>query len=308
MYTLIHLDTFLKVADTGSFNKAAEVKYLSTNSIMKHIDLLEKELQGAKLFERTHTGIKITAIGTKLYEDATEILKICEESKSKIISFARQYNSTIRLSIPSNLMSDFLQRIIERVHEEYPDFYIERVMSASTQKEAHSKWLNFDEWTDIAFELFSNEDFTDGLYSDLEGYEVYKRPLYCICSKHNPLSRKEIISIEDLRDVELNTYHGYIDYNFCKLNEEIRKRVPGVDIKEHAYFEFELYNYVANSNAVIIDTIGDNKKHPLIDAIPLDYKEMSYGFIYKKEASKKVNLFMRLVQDVMAECSKAQKL
>ncbi len=35
------LDTFIKVTDAGSFNKAAEELFISPNAIMKQINLLE---------------------------------------------------------------------------------------------------------------------------------------------------------------------------------------------------------------------------------------------------------------------------
>lgn len=43
------LDTFIKVADAGSFNKAAEELFISPNAIMKQINLLEDNL-GFELF------------------------------------------------------------------------------------------------------------------------------------------------------------------------------------------------------------------------------------------------------------------
>lgn len=49
------LDTFLRVEDTGSFNKAAEESYITPTAVIKQINLLEAELD-VKLFERTHRG------------------------------------------------------------------------------------------------------------------------------------------------------------------------------------------------------------------------------------------------------------
>ena len=49
------LDTFIKVADAGSFNKASEELYVSPNAVMKQINLLENSL-GFDLFVRTHRG------------------------------------------------------------------------------------------------------------------------------------------------------------------------------------------------------------------------------------------------------------
>ena len=50
------LETFLKVADCGSFNKAAEELYISPTAVVKQINLLESSLD-LQLFTRTHRGI-----------------------------------------------------------------------------------------------------------------------------------------------------------------------------------------------------------------------------------------------------------
>lgn len=56
------LETFLKVADAGSFNKAAEEAYITPTAVIKQINLLEDSL-GVKLFERTHRGLYLTKAG-----------------------------------------------------------------------------------------------------------------------------------------------------------------------------------------------------------------------------------------------------
>ena len=46
------LETFLCVADAGSFNRAAEELYITPTAVIKQMNLLEASL-GVKLFERT---------------------------------------------------------------------------------------------------------------------------------------------------------------------------------------------------------------------------------------------------------------
>ena len=50
------LETFICVADSGSFSKAAEKLYLSTTAVIKQINLLEDSL-GLTLFSRTHLSL-----------------------------------------------------------------------------------------------------------------------------------------------------------------------------------------------------------------------------------------------------------
>ena len=68
------LDTFIKVADSGSFNKASEELYVSPNAVMKQINLLENSL-GFDLFVRTHRGVRLTPAGESLYRDAKYLIQ-----------------------------------------------------------------------------------------------------------------------------------------------------------------------------------------------------------------------------------------
>ena len=74
---------------TNSFHKCAENLYLSQPAISLSIRNLEKEL-GVTLFTRTSTGVYPTEIGTKVIQQAKEVLlhingiqTICKEYTSK---------------------------------------------------------------------------------------------------------------------------------------------------------------------------------------------------------------------------------
>lgn len=73
------LETFIKVADAGSFNKAAEESYITPTAVIKQINLLESSL-GVKLFERTHRGLILTKAGRPLYQDSKYIIQYCRDS------------------------------------------------------------------------------------------------------------------------------------------------------------------------------------------------------------------------------------
>ena len=62
------LETFIRVADAGSFNKAAEQAYITPTAVIKQMNLLEDGL-GVKLFERTHRGLHLTKAGISLYQE-----------------------------------------------------------------------------------------------------------------------------------------------------------------------------------------------------------------------------------------------
>lgn len=54
-----HLDSFLSVAETGSFSKAAEASHISRTALIQQINLLEEHVS-FPLFVRTSKGARLT--------------------------------------------------------------------------------------------------------------------------------------------------------------------------------------------------------------------------------------------------------
>lgn len=84
-----HLDLFLKVAELGSFSKAAEASFITPSAVIKQINLLEEDV-GVRLFERTHRGLTLTKAGESLKKDAEELM-ILKTGSMKHMDELREY-------------------------------------------------------------------------------------------------------------------------------------------------------------------------------------------------------------------------
>ena len=81
------LETFIKAADAGSFNKAVEELYITPTAVIKQINLLEESL-GIKVFDRTHRGLILTKAGRSMYQDAKYIVQ-CSFPMNRRLRMAR---------------------------------------------------------------------------------------------------------------------------------------------------------------------------------------------------------------------------
>lgn len=90
------LETFLCVADAGSFNKAAEKLYISPPAVIKQINLLEDNLN-LQLFVRTHRGLILTEAGKSLYQDAKYIIQYCKDSVTRAKNAMQDSTDVIRI-------------------------------------------------------------------------------------------------------------------------------------------------------------------------------------------------------------------
>lgn len=87
------LETYREVAECGSFTKAADKLYLTPTAVMKQMNAFESRV-GAKLFERTPSGVKLTPAGEMLLKDARYIMDYSEKAVGRVRAKAAEYETT----------------------------------------------------------------------------------------------------------------------------------------------------------------------------------------------------------------------
>lgn len=101
------LETFIRVADAGSFNKTAEQAYITPTAVLKQINLLEADL-GVQLFERTHRGLSLTKAGSSLYKDTKYIIQYCKDSVVRAKNAMQENTDIIRIGTSPMTPAQFL--------------------------------------------------------------------------------------------------------------------------------------------------------------------------------------------------------
>jgi DNA-binding transcriptional LysR family regulator len=77
------LRTFVAVAATLNITRAARKVHLTQSSVTEQIQTLEADL-GARLFDRTQRGLRLTAAGQRLLDHAVPLLAMAEEAKAAV--------------------------------------------------------------------------------------------------------------------------------------------------------------------------------------------------------------------------------
>ena len=90
------LETFLVVAQQGSFLKASQELFLTPASVMNQIDKLERDLD-LQLFQRSNQGVTLTPAGQSLYQDVQVLMKAAHQALWRAREMARASQSTIRV-------------------------------------------------------------------------------------------------------------------------------------------------------------------------------------------------------------------
>lgn len=88
---------FLRVADAGSFSRAASDLELGQPTVSRRIQDLEESL-GTTLFQRTTRALSLTEAGTRFYKRATDILTEFDEAEAEARGFEHSPVGLLRIS------------------------------------------------------------------------------------------------------------------------------------------------------------------------------------------------------------------
>jgi len=111
------LRTFIAIAETGSFTKAAEVVNKTQSAVSMQMKRLEDRLERA-IFLRDGRASKLTEDGQRLLDYARRIVKLNVET---IAAFSdAQLSGRVRLGVPDDYADRYLPEIMARFSRAYP--------------------------------------------------------------------------------------------------------------------------------------------------------------------------------------------
>ncbi|MCK9908614.1 LysR substrate-binding domain-containing protein [Microbacteriaceae bacterium K1510] len=111
------LRTFIAIAETGSFTKAAEVVNKTQSAVSMQMKRLEERLERA-IFLRDGRASKLTEDGQRLLDYARRIVKLNVET---IAAFSdAQLSGRVRLGVPDDYADRYLPEIMARFSRAYP--------------------------------------------------------------------------------------------------------------------------------------------------------------------------------------------
>ena len=289
MYNL-QLETFIVVADMGSFNKAAEALYITPPAVTKQINLLEKDLD-LKLFVRTHRGLALTEAGKSLYRDAKYIIQYCKESVGRAKKAMQEKDNIIRIGTSPMTPAAPLVQEWAKVQKEYPDIKLQIVPFMNSLENAREILKNLGQNIDVVGGIF---DETMLKLRGCSGMEMSRQQLCCAVSVNHRLADREVLTFQDLYGENFLMMHrGWSNY-VDELRDDIWKNHPQIRVTDFDIYSVEVFNRCENSNDILMAVENWKDVHPLLKVIPVDWKyTIPYGILYSQEPSPLVKRFLR---------------
>ncbi len=172
------LDTFIQVADAGSFSKAAEALFISSTAVMKQINLLEGSLE-VQLFNRTPRGLTLTNAGKSYYQDAKYMIQYAKDAQVRAKNAMQSNESVIRIGTSLMTPSQFLLDLWPQVHEVHPELKFQMVNFDNTPENAREILANLGQNIDIVAGIFDETMLT---LRACDALELMRVPICCAVS------------------------------------------------------------------------------------------------------------------------------
>ena len=238
------LETFLRVADAGSFNKAAEESFITPTAVIKQINLLEASLD-VQLFERTHRGIILTKAGKSLYQDAKYVIQYSKEAVIRAQNAMQENTDVIRIGTSPMTPVQFLMQLWPKIQENCPGMKFQIVPFENTPENARNILGNLGQNIDVVGGIF---DETMLRLRGCAGLELFYTPLCCAVSVYHPLAEKNILRMEDLYGQNLmlmrRNWSMYVD----RLRDDIWQNHPQINIIDFDFYDVNVFNRCENGN------------------------------------------------------------
>ena len=290
------LETFLCVADAGSFNRAASALYITPTAVVKQINLLERSL-GLTLFTRTHRGLVLTESGKSLYRDTKYIIRYCKDSVLRARNAAGGEEKVIRIGTSPMTPGQFLVELWPKVHVLCPDIKFELVPYENTPENAREILAHLGQNIDIVAGLFDRPFLESRRCAALM---LSREPVRCALSTHHPLAGKKRLTVQDLHGEKLMMIHRGWNHYLDEMRDELRRHHPEIEIVDFDFFSVNAFNQCENSNDLMIAIDAWKSIHPLLQIVPVRWKfAVPFGILHAPTPSPTVERFLEAIGQVL---------
>lgn len=287
------LETFICVADAGSFNKAAEVLYITPPAVIKQINLLEENL-GLELFIRTHRGLHLTEAGKSLYRDSKYMIQYSKDSIARARNAMQDEKTLIRIGTSPITPGNFLMELWPKIHEQCPDIKFQLVPFGNTPENAAEILKNLGQNIDVVAGIF-DETMLD--VRQCAGLEISKQPICCAVSLHHRLAGKSKLTIQDLYGENLLLMHRGWSHYVDKLRDDLGQNHSQIHIVDFEFYDVDIFNRCENNNDVLMTVENWVNVHPLLKIIPVEWDyRIPFGLLHAPSPSNLVRRCLSAVQ------------
>ena len=290
-----NLKAFVRVAECGSFTKAAESLYLSPTAVMKQINALEKHLD-LILLERSPAGVRLTAAGDVFYQDAKFLL---DYSRRSIANARQKMETDSRTFCVGTSMLNPARPFMElwyQVSREFPNYKLHLVPYEDNHEGILAEIARLGEKFDFLIGVCDSRRWLD----QCNMFPLGRYPKMCAVSREHRLAGKECLELSDLYGETLMMVaegdSGTNDF----IRNDLRRNHPAIRLEDTPHFyDISVFNRCAETENVLLTLECWKDVHPALVTIPVQWSySIPYGLLYALHPREDVKRFVETVKDL----------
>lgn len=215
------IEVLVTVAETKSLSQAAERLYMSRPGLSQKIANIEARF-GAKLYERTSTGVVPTPAGVIVTKFARKMTSLENSLAAELAAVDENFDSTIEVGMSLADGVTLLPSLVKKFHDIHPDALIH--LDADYEPGLMKK-LKDD---DIDFAILENESIEDGISSETLGFSQL---LFCAPDRPPYNSTPQPVKVKTLLEWPMIIYEWDSGRHMVG-NRHFRDRY-GVSLRDH---------------------------------------------------------------------------
>ncbi|MFT6659880.1 LysR family transcriptional regulator [Maritalea sp.] len=118
-----NIKIFLAIARGGSLRRAAEQLRINHATMARHLNTLEDQV-GARLFDRTKSGLDLTAIGHRLLPFAQNVETEIAAASRVVTGHDQKLEGVVHLSLPPSMVLSPISQYLADFAIKYPDIEV----------------------------------------------------------------------------------------------------------------------------------------------------------------------------------------
>lgn len=182
------LQLIVTISETRSFTLASEKMNMTQPAVSRAVTTLERDLGVTLLIRDRRRGVALTPIGERIVRIFREILQGYEKIDQEISSEKGLEIGSVRIGAFPVASSYFVPKLIRYMKQQYPNLEFSIVEGTIAEVQ---DWLD-NRQIDVGL-LIPSEETTDSL-------PLYREGIYAVMREDHPLTAKDIIHPEDLRE------------------------------------------------------------------------------------------------------------
>lgn len=290
------LDTFIAVADCGSFTKAAERLYISPTAVMKQMNTLESHLD-LKLVERTSSGVRLTSAGSVIYQDAKFMIDYSAKSLASARAAIHANDTTFCIGTSLLNPAKPFMDLWYRVNKDFSEYKLHLVPF----EDNHEGILCEIEQLGIKFDFLIGVCDSKEWLSRCNFLALGRYKKMIAVSREHRLAGREMVDIEDFYGETLMMVapgdSGVNDF----LRNDLEKHHPGITIEDTPpFYDLSVFNRCAETGNILLTIECWQEVHPGLVTIPVNWDySIPYGLLYSFGAPEDVKRFAETVKNIV---------